>query len=811
MLTTGNQQLFLSTGLKAFIMNMLFIKVKNLKCITFFISFLVAMSVFLPVSYVVAGELISKSGWSLVYVDSQELVGENGAAINAFDGKSTTIWHTQWKNGSPRHPHEIQIDLGNVYDIDGFRYLPRQETGEINGTIKQYAFYVSADGINWGNPVAAGAFATSTTEKQVTFSVVTGRYVRLVALSEVNGNPWTSMAELGVLGTLSSGTPGSTLIPQSGWSLLYVDSQELVGENGAAINAFDGKSTTIWHTQWKNGSPLPPHEIQIDLGDVYDIDGFRYLPRQETGEINGTIKQYAFYVSADGINWGTPVAAGTFAISTSEKQVTFSVVTGRYVRLVALSEVNGNPWTSMAELGVLGAFSSGNHAPNGTITPNRDLSVNVGDSVYFKGTGIDPEGDTPLTFLWVFDDPAIPDFTVEDPGLITFNNPGVFTVSLTVTDSLGLSDASPATRTITVTQQGSTLIPQSGWSLLYVDSQELVGENGAAINAFDGKSTTIWHTQWKNGSPLPPHEIQIDLGDVYDIDGFRYLPRQETGEINGTIKQYAFYVSSDGVNWGAPVATGTFVTSKTEKLVTFNLTTGRYVRLVALSEVNGNPWTSMAELKILSPTLKTDSYIGFGDSITKGSHDDILSDGVGYEPILSNLLSDEKGYINIVINAGVSGDQSIDGVNRIASVIAANPKALYCLIQLGTNDAWGPFPSGLGLYPGEEGYPGTFKDNMQRIITEIENAGKVPYLAKVPAAFGNFSYFNPYLQEYNQVIDELKDENNINIVPPDFYCHFTNNPYEMDPDGLHPNGTGYQSMAEIWLDTLLNQYTGCLP
>jgi len=67
-------------------------------------------------------------------------------------------------------------------------------------------------------------------------------------------------------------------------------------------------------------------------------------------------------------------------------------------------------------------------------------------------------------------------------------------------------------------------VPKSGWSLLYVDSEELVGEDGAAVNAFDGDVNTFWHTKWLgNPDPPPPHEIQIDLGDVYDIDGFRYL------------------------------------------------------------------------------------------------------------------------------------------------------------------------------------------------------------------------------------------------------------------------------------------------
>jgi hypothetical protein len=145
---------------------------------------------------------------------------------------------------------------------------------------------------------------------------------------------------------------------QSIWSLLYTDSEELAGENGAAVNAFDGDVNTIWHTEWSANNPPPPHEIQIDLGASYEVDGFRYLPRQDGG-INGTIADYEFYVSENTANWGAPVAAGTFANNTSEKEVSFVPKTGRFVRFRALSEVNENPWTSVGEINVLGSLAQG--------------------------------------------------------------------------------------------------------------------------------------------------------------------------------------------------------------------------------------------------------------------------------------------------------------------------------------------------------------------------------------------------------------------------------------------------------------------
>ena len=72
-------------------------------------------------------------------------------------------------------------------------------------------------------------------------------------------------------------------------------------------------------------------------------------------------------------------------------------------------------------------------------------------------------------------------------------------------------------------------------------------------------------------------------------------------------------------------------------------------------------------------------------------------------------------------NAGVSGETSADGVGRIGSILSGNPSAKYFLILYGTNDASNSAVS-----------KATYKSNMQAIITAVKNAGKIPYLAKVP-------------------------------------------------------------------------------
>jgi hypothetical protein len=144
-----------------------------------------------------------------------------------------------------------------------------------------------------------------------------------------------------------------TLIPQTNWSLVYADSEETSAENGKATNAFDGSTSTFWHTQYTGSAPAHPHEIQIDLGATYGVDGFQYVARQD-GSTHGMVANYELYVSTDKTTWGTAVASGTFNADTSAQRVMFTRKTGRYVRFVALSEVGGNAWTSVAELRLVG-------------------------------------------------------------------------------------------------------------------------------------------------------------------------------------------------------------------------------------------------------------------------------------------------------------------------------------------------------------------------------------------------------------------------------------------------------------------------
>ncbi len=285
-------------------------------------------------------------------------------------------------------------------------------------------------------------------------------------------------------------------IPRASWSVQYVSSEETIGEDGAATNIFDGDPNTIWHTQYSGSTPTHPHEIQIDLGATYNIAGFRYLPRQSG--INGMIGAFEFYVSDDGVSWGTAVLTGDWSASTTEEEEIFNIIRGRYVRLVAISELNGNPWTAVAELNVLRCV---NYAP---------VTINYSEASTQTNDGSSTDDCYEITRTWE---------TIDHCGEIA-----TYTQVLTVIDTIApLLVNVPADVTVT----GFT-IPEtpaincstpSNLALGKPTSQSSTGFGGAAARAVDGNTNGVFsnnsvtHT---NNESQPWWEV--DLEAVYSID-----------------------------------------------------------------------------------------------------------------------------------------------------------------------------------------------------------------------------------------------------------------------------------------------------
>jgi hypothetical protein len=137
-----------------------------------------------------------------------------------------------------------------------------------------------------------------------------------------------------------------------------------------------------------------------------------------------------------------------------------------------------------------------------------------------------------------------------------------------------------------------------GAKIIEADSQDSANGNLAA-NAIDGNPETIWHTRWTPENDPMPHHLTIDLGREVTLKGITCLPRQDMA--NGRIAQCEVYCANDPKSWAAPVANANW--PDTAELQTVNFpapTKARYLKIVARSEVNGNPFTAIAELDIVT-------------------------------------------------------------------------------------------------------------------------------------------------------------------------------------------------------------------
>ncbi|KAM0193534.1 hypothetical protein ACHAPQ_005902 [Fusarium lateritium] len=153
-----------------------------------------------------------------------------------------------------------------------------------------------------------------------------------------------------------------------------------------------------------------------------------------------------------------------------------------------------------------------------------------------------------------------------------------------------------------------SIISRSKWAVT-CDSQQSGNECSKAI---DGNRDTFWHTVYGSSDPKPPHMYTIDMKSTQNVNGISMLPRQD-GNANGWIGRHNVFLSTDGKNWGSAVATGTWYADNTEKYSNFETRTARYVRLVAITEANDQPWTSIAEINVFKANSYTKPQAGIGN------------------------------------------------------------------------------------------------------------------------------------------------------------------------------------------------------
>ena len=121
---------------------------------------------------------------------------------------------------------------------------------------------------------------------------------------------------------------------------------------------------------------------------------------------------------------------------------------------------------------------------------------------------------------------------------------------------------------------------------------------GDPAHVIDDDFGTFWHTRYSPSNAPRPHFLVIDTGKVAKIVGLSYTGRDDSE--NGRVEKYEISLSTDGENWGQPVAKGRFENGSSEQVVTWKTpASARYVKFVAVSEVHGREFASVADLDLM--------------------------------------------------------------------------------------------------------------------------------------------------------------------------------------------------------------------
>ena len=181
-----------------------------------------------------------------------------------------------------------------------------------------------------------------------------------------------------------------------------------------------------------------------------------------------------------------------------------------------------------------------------------------------------------------------------------------------------------------------------------------------------------------------------------------------------------------------------------------------------------------------SPADTRPAIVAFGDSITAGFG---LDAGQSYVDLLQKDL-DRRGLKYLVVNMGVSGDTTQDGLARTALAVAEKP--VIVLLELGGND-------GLRGVPIE-----VTRHNLAEMIETFQKAGARVVLAgmTLPPNYGA-----PYIKKFDAMYRDLAAQYKLTLIP--FLLQGVGGDERyMQRDGLHPNAEGARRVEALVMKTL---------
>lgn len=171
---------------------------------------------------------------------------------------------------------------------------------------------------------------------------------------------------------------------------------------------------------------------------------------------------------------------------------------------------------------------------------------------------------------------------------------------------------------------------------------------------------------------------------------------------------------------------------------------------------------------------KTARIVILGDSLTAGYG---LDPGEAF-PVKLEAALKARGHDVQIINAGVSGDTSTGGADRVDWVLGDDPDAV--IVELGGNDAL------RGVSPEQTAIA------LERIMTAIE-AKKLPALVAGMMAPRNLGA--DYIAAFDPIYPRLAEKYGA-LLYPFFLDGVAGDPKLNQPDGIHPNEAGVAVIVE---------------
>ncbi|OKP71329.1 endo-beta-N-acetylglucosaminidase [Paenibacillus sp. P3E] len=212
--------------------------------------------------------------------------------------------------------------------------------------------------------------------------------------------------------------------------------------------------------------------------------------------------------------------------------------------------------------------------PTADFKADRTL-VAPGESVNFT----DLSTEVTEGWSWTFDGGSPAVSTAKNP-VATFNQEGVYSVTLTATNSSG-QDTMSKKALITVSKEAGSVKNLALGKAVTAD--QACGDKEGAPNAVDGKVTD--NSKWCALGNLP-HWLQVDLGAEHPISAFVIKHAESGGEWSGfNTSDYTIQVSSDGTNWADAVKVQGNTAAETTEAIA--LVKARYVKLIITKPSQG--------------------------------------------------------------------------------------------------------------------------------------------------------------------------------------------------------------------------------